>query len=109
MAQTILSSNVQESTLKEKGMDYLVNNTSLASDVVIFLDAVKEKIIQGVMQINLNNVSNLAIPCPPEEEESMEEKAMNGLEMTRTTTQNGYTALRKILIDKKKYDADSLP
>ena len=90
IAQTVLVTNVCKSTLKEKGMDYLVNNTSLACDVVIFLDAIKERIIQGIMQINLNDVSNMAIPRPLEEEESMEEKAMNGLEIMRVTNQTGY-------------------
>ena len=68
----------------------------------IFLDAVKERIIQGIMQINLNDVSNMAIPRPPEEEESMEEKAMNGLEIMRVINRN--LSLRKILIEKKIYD-----
>ena len=108
MSQKILAANACKSTFKEKGMDYLVNNTSLASDVVIFLDAIKERIIQGVMQIKLNDVSNLAIPRPPEEEESMEEKAKNGMVIMRSTTQSGYTALMKIFIEKKKYDAESL-
>ena len=86
-----------------------MNNKSLASDVVIFLDAVKERIIQGVMRINLNDVKNLTIPRPPEEEESAEEKAMNGLVIMNNTTKAGYTALRKFLIENDKYDAESLP
>ena len=56
------------------------------------------------MQIKLNDVSNMAIPRPPEEEESMEEKAMNGLEIMRVTNQTGYSSLRNILIEKKIYD-----
>ena len=51
----------------------------------------------------------MAIPRPPEEEESMEEKAMNGLEIMRVTNQTGYLSLRKILIEKKIYDKESLP
>ena len=109
MAQAVIAANVCKSTLNEKGMDYLVNNKSLASDVVIFLDAVKERIIQGVMRINLNDVRNLTIPRLPEEEESAEEKAMNGLVIMNNTTKAGYTALRNILIEKNKYDAESLP
>ena len=81
----------------------------MASDVVIFLDAVKERLIQGVMEINLNDVSNLAIPRPPEEEQSMEEKATNELVTMKSTTQRGYTVLRTILIEKKTYDAEILP
>ena len=49
MAQAIIAANVCKSTLNEKGMNYLVKNKSMASDVVIFPDAVKERIIQGVM------------------------------------------------------------
>ena len=47
-------------------MTYLENNKSLADDVEIFLDAVKESIIQGVLRINLNNVSCREIPHPHE-------------------------------------------
>ena len=47
-------------------MAYLENNKSLADDVEIFLDAVKERIIQGVLRINLNDVSCCEIPRPPE-------------------------------------------
>ena len=61
------------------------------------------------MQIKLNDVSNMAIPRSPEEEESMEEKAMNGLEIMRVTDQTGYLSLRNILIEKKIYDKKSLP
>ena len=49
-------------------------------------------------------MTNLTIPRPPEEEESAEEKAMNGLVIMNNTTKAGYTALRKILIKNMKYD-----
>ena len=49
MTQTIVAANVCKSALKENCMDYLVNNKSMANDLVIILDAVKERIIQGVM------------------------------------------------------------
>ena len=54
-------------------------------------------------------MTNLTIPRPPEEEESAEEKDMNGLVIMNNTTKAGYTALRKILIKNKKYDEESLP
>ena len=39
-------------------MDYFKNNISLAKDVSIYLDAIKLFIIQYVMRINTNEVSN---------------------------------------------------
>ena len=65
-AQKVLAQVVCEKSLKENGMAYLENNKSLADDVEIFLDAVKERIIQGVLRINLNDVSCREIPRPPE-------------------------------------------
>ena len=61
------------------------------------------------MRINLNDAKSVTIPRPPGEEESAEEKAMNGLVIMNNTTKAGYTALRKILIKNKKYDEESLP
>ena len=48
-------------------MQILRDNKSLAKDVIVFLDAAKENIIQDFMKINLNEVSNCVIPHPPAE------------------------------------------
>ena len=57
-AQKILAYNVCSKELQEKGMNYLVGNTNLANDLAVFMDAVKERIIQGVMRIKLKKVSS---------------------------------------------------
>ena len=58
-AQKILAYNICSKTLEKEGMDYFVRNESVAKDVVIFLDAVKERIIQGVTRINLMKFSTV--------------------------------------------------
>ena len=79
-AQTILAHNVCKESLKEKGMDYVQNNIALAEEVILFMDAVKERLVQGVMKINLNDVSSNAIPRTPVEESS-DDKNLNALKI----------------------------
>lgn len=64
-SQHVLASNVCPKTLEKDGMDYLKKNLSLAKDVSVYLDAIKLFIIQDVMRININEVSNCEIPRPP--------------------------------------------
>ena len=107
-AQKVLAQVVCEKSLKENGIAYLENNKSLADDVEIFLDAVKERIIQGVLRINLNDVSCREIPRPPEklDPEKEHKKALQFLYMNN---QRGYNHMRKLLIDYDFISEDGLP
>ena len=80
-------------------MAYLENNKSLADDVEIFLDAVKERIIQGVLRINLNDVCCREIPRPPEIKLDTEEQHKKALQFLYMNNQREYNHMRKLLID----------
>ena len=55
-------------TLENEWIGYLIDNISLANDVSVFVDAIKVRIIQDVMKININQVSSYKIRRPPTEE-----------------------------------------
>ena len=78
-SKNILASNVCPKTLDKGGMDYLKKNLSLAKDVSVYLDAIKLFIIQDVMRINVNEVSNCEIPRPPIEVSEEEKKPISSL------------------------------
>ena len=90
-------------------MAYLENNKSLADDVEMFLDAVKERIIQGVLRINLNDVSCREMPRPPEIKLKTEEQHKKALQFLYMNNQRGYNHMRKLLIDNDFISADGLP
>ena len=108
-AQKVLAQVVCEKSLKENGMAYLENNKSLADDVEIFLDAVKERIIQGVLRINLNDVSCREIPRPPEINLETEEQHKKALQFLYMNNQREYNHMRKLLIDNDFISANGLP
>ena len=107
--QKVVAQVVCEKSLKENGMAYLVNNKSLANDADIFLDAVKERIIQGVLRINLNDVSCREIPRPPEIKLETEEQHKKALRFLHMNNQRGYNHMRKLLIDYDFISKESLP
>ena len=108
-AQKVLAQVVCKKSLKENGMAYLENNKSLADDVEIFLDAVKERIIQGVLRINLNDVSCREIPRPPEINLEKEEQHKKALQFLYMNNQREYNHMRKLLIDNDFISANGLP
>ena len=61
----------------------------------------RERIIQGMMRINLNEVSNSKIRRPPDEdtEEKKIEKAMTIL---KETSQNGFSNIRQVFNESKE-------
>ena len=108
-AQKVLAQVVCKKSLKENGMAYLENNKSLVDDVEIFLDAVKERIIQGVLRINLNDVSYREIPRPPPEKLDPEKEHKKALQFLYMDNQREYNHMRKLLIDNDFISADGFP
>ena len=70
-------------------MDYLKKNISLAKDMSIYLDAIKVFIIQDVMRININEVSNCEIPGPSIEVSKEQSRPLNRV-IFNETSQGGY-------------------
>ena len=100
-AQKILAYNVCSKELQEKGMNYLVGNTNLANDLAVFMDAVKERIIQGVMRINLNEVSSSELRRPLDED-TEEQKIAKAMVILKETSQNGFSNIRQVFIESKE-------
>ena len=90
-------------------MAYLENSKSRADDVEIFLDAVKERIIEGVLRINLNDVSCCEILRPPEIKLDIEEEHKKALQFLYASNQRGYKHMRKLLVDYDFISEDGLP
>ena len=101
VAQKILAYNVCSKELEEKGMNYLVGHTDLANEVAVFMDTVRERIIQGVMRINLNEVSSSKVQCPPDED-TKEEKIAKAMVILKETSQNGFSNIRQVFIGSKE-------
>ena len=73
------------------------------------MHAVKERIIQGVLRINLNEVSCREIPRLPEIKLETEEQRKQALQFLHNNNQRGYNHMRKLLIDYDFISKDSLP
>ena len=69
----------------------------------------KERIIQGVLRINLNDVSSCEIPRPPEITLDNEEDHSKALQYLKTNNQREYTHLRNLLIEHNLISKDTLP
>ena len=50
------------------------------------------------MDIDLDNVSNFSIPCPPVEE-STDEIRINAMKIFKTNNQHGFNHMRKLVIE----------
>ena len=90
-------------------MDYLKNNISLAKDVSIYLDAIKLFLIQGVMRIDINDVYDCEIQLPPIIEVSKEKSQPLGGVIFGETSQNGFSRIRKKLIEIEAFSKEDLP
>ena len=104
-AQKILTHNVCKESLKEKVIDYVQNNMALAEEVILFMDAVKDRQVQGVMRINLDDISSNAIPRPPVGESYDD----NALKIMQFPNQSGYEKMRKHMIEQKLILPEHLP
>ena len=107
-SQPILASNVCPKTLEKDGMDYLKNNISLAKDVSVYLDAIKLFIIQDVMRININKVSNCEMPHPPIEVNKEESRPLDRVIFNKTS-QGGYSRIRDTMIGNNQCIKEELP
>ena len=87
--------------LEEKGINYLVGNTNQANGVAVFMDTVKERIIQGVMRINLNKVSISKLWRPPDED-NKEDNIAKATVILKEASQNGISNIRQVFIDSKE-------
>ena len=63
-AQNILAHNLCTKPLENDGIGYLEYNISLAHYFSVYFNCIKLFIIQDVMRININKVSNFEIPRP---------------------------------------------
>ena len=76
LAATIIASCVTKKDLQVKGSDYLHGNKELGVDILTVVDAMKERVQNGI-KVNLSSIGHMVTPPPAGVEESNEQEEHN--------------------------------
>ena len=74
----------------------------------VYLDAIKVFLIQDVTRIHINEVSNCEIQCLLIEASEDEIRPLSSV-ILKETNQNGYSNIRKTLIENKQCSKEAIP
>ena len=109
MANKLLSACINRKRLKEDGIEYLRKNQQLAGDIIMMMDAVRDK-LQSILVLNFDSEVNIDVGNNMMEEERNDAAQFStAISFLSNTTQTSYNIVRRNIMKEFKIQKKDLP